>query len=95
MLPLASRMPVSMASLLRSDSVNPLRNSSNCRGQEEKTVITLWHCYFVIVSLNTNNQYHTVLCVCARTRTHARNTEVPFVSPHPEKGSSQHACVYF
>lgn len=35
MLPLASRMPASMASLLRSDSVNPLRNSSNCRGQRE------------------------------------------------------------
>ena len=32
MLPLASRMPVSMASLLRSDSVNPFRNSSNCGG---------------------------------------------------------------
>lgn len=32
MLPLASRMPVSMASLLRSDSVNPLRNSSSYRG---------------------------------------------------------------
>lgn len=30
-LPLASRMPVSMASLLRSDSVNPFRNSSNYR----------------------------------------------------------------
>lgn len=30
-LPLASRIPVSMASLLRSDSVNPFRNSSNWR----------------------------------------------------------------
>lgn len=32
MLPLSSRMPVSMASLLRSDSVNPLRKSSSYRG---------------------------------------------------------------
>lgn len=31
MLPLASRIPVSMASLVRSDSVKPLRNSSSCR----------------------------------------------------------------
>ncbi len=38
MLPLASRMPVSMASLLRSDSVNPLRNSSNYRGQRENHI---------------------------------------------------------
>lgn len=30
-LPLASRIPVSMASLLRSDSVKPLRNSSSCQ----------------------------------------------------------------
>ena len=30
MLPLASRIPASMASLLRSDSSKPLRNSSNC-----------------------------------------------------------------
>lgn len=29
-LPLASRIPVSMASLLRSDSVKPLRNNSSC-----------------------------------------------------------------
>lgn len=36
MLPLASRMPVSMASLLRSDSVNPFRNSSNYRGGKNK-----------------------------------------------------------
>lgn len=35
MLPLASRMPVSMASLLRSDSVNPFRNSSSYRQQRE------------------------------------------------------------
>lgn len=31
MFPLASRIPVSMASLLRSDSVKPLRNSSSCK----------------------------------------------------------------
>lgn len=31
MLPLASRIPVNMASLVRSDSVKPLRNSSSCR----------------------------------------------------------------
>lgn len=36
-LPLASRMPVSMASLLRSDSVNPLRNSSSYRGTGRST----------------------------------------------------------
>lgn len=31
MLPLASRIPVNMASLVRSDSVKPFRNSSSCR----------------------------------------------------------------
>lgn len=36
MLPLASRMPVSMASLLRSDSVNPFRNSSNYKEKADK-----------------------------------------------------------
>lgn len=36
MLPLASRMPVSMASLLRSDSVNPFRNSSNYKENADK-----------------------------------------------------------
>lgn len=40
MLPFASRMPVSMASLLRSDSVNPFKNSSNCREQRERETNT-------------------------------------------------------
>lgn len=34
-LPLASRMPVSMASLFRSDSVKPFKNSSSYRTREE------------------------------------------------------------
>lgn len=33
MLPLASRIPANMASLERSDSMKPLRNSSSCRNK--------------------------------------------------------------
>lgn len=43
MLPLASRMPVSMASLLRSDSVNPFRNSSSYRERETNNTDLLVH----------------------------------------------------
>ena len=36
MFPLAKRIPVSIASLLRSDSVNPFKNSSNCKEIKKK-----------------------------------------------------------
>lgn len=42
MLPLASRIPVNMASLLRSDSVKPLRNSSSCRHQNITLILVGW-----------------------------------------------------
>lgn len=48
MLPFASRMPVSMASLLRSDSVNPFKNSSNCREQRDE------HRFVVVVVVCTS-----------------------------------------
>ncbi len=35
-LPLASRIPVSMANLFLSDSVNPFKNSSSCERKTKK-----------------------------------------------------------
>lgn len=53
MLPLASRMPVSMASLLRSDSVNPFRNSSNYKENADK--------FNACLSLKNKNCGHTYI----------------------------------
>lgn len=43
MFPLANRMPVSMASLLRSDSVKPFKNSSSCREGENQHQAEIFH----------------------------------------------------
>lgn len=53
MLPLANRMPVSMASLLRSDSVNPFRNSSNYKENADK--------FNACLSLKNKNCGHTYI----------------------------------
>lgn len=56
MLPLASRMPVSMASLLRSDSVNPFRNSSSYKERVTNNIDLLVHASLTFfVSLQTNS----------------------------------------
>lgn len=59
-LPLASRIPVSMASLLRSDSVKPLRNSSSCQRaniekQSFRAELNQTYILFFFLHLSWNN----------------------------------------